>query len=162
MEDQVIKYETAKLAADKGFDLRTTHEYLDLVEHKETIYGHGKYHDEVEGEELVPAKYGVLTDNPSYHKYVSQFYRAPTQSLLQKWLRKRHNTYAWVEVIFNGGTKITFGSNVFSPYIMPDQEIEEYSETDYFNSYEEALENALIMSLKFIPRKSTTLFKLIS
>lgn len=63
MKEELIKYETAVLAKEKGFNINT----------KERFF--------FNSELITEAKY---TGN-------KELYYAPTQSLLQKWLREEHN-----------------------------------------------------------------------
>lgn len=151
MNEQIINYETAKLAAEKGFHFKTTYDYLDLAEHKETIYGHGKYHDDVLGEEIVPEKLGVLTDNAPYYKYVKAFYFAPTQSLLQKWLRDYHKINIVVDIIYDINqycfkvhrTNAEDFAEIVNRF---GHKAEEFS----YPTYEDALELALIKALNMV------------
>lgn len=66
MEDTIIEYETAKLAKTKGFDIICSYLYeneKDIVYTTHKNSGLNKHHD---------------------------WYSAPTQSLLQKWLREEY------------------------------------------------------------------------
>ena len=68
MKEQLISFETAKLAKEKGFDLFTE-------------YGYDKNGKEVN----FPC---------CYNNYpVIDHYSAPNQSLLQKWLREKYNIH---------------------------------------------------------------------
>lgn len=64
MEEQLITFETAKLAKEKGFDVETNHRYLkgEIVKNDFT--------------------------NKTFGYPLNEIHEAPTQSLLQKWLRK--------------------------------------------------------------------------
>ena len=73
MEEQLISFETAKLAKEKDYG------------GKGLTTSYGYYRD------------GILCSIPTNNK--SDFcgedeYSAPTQSLLQKWLREKHNLHA--------------------------------------------------------------------
>jgi len=74
MEDQLILFETAKLAKERGFDLECRGAYLDLTPYEDaareepTIYLYEQNH------------------NKKGHRY-----SAPTQTALQKWLREKYN-----------------------------------------------------------------------
>lgn len=67
MEEQLISFETAKLAKDKGFEIQTRQYYM----------GSGK---------LFGSNIQENHNNPTFTKGK---YSAPRQSLLQKWLRER-------------------------------------------------------------------------
>lgn len=72
MEEQVISFETAKLAKEKGFNIKTLFAYnlLGVTNNSFKIY-RGKDFDE----------------------FSNTFCFTPTQSLLQKWLREEHNLH---------------------------------------------------------------------
>lgn len=70
MEDQLISFETAKLAKEKGFN----EPCLECYVSKGTLYNNNR-------ENVCFTNKILLTDN----------YSAPTQSLLQKWLREVHD-----------------------------------------------------------------------
>lgn len=74
MKEQLISFETAKLAKEKGFDEIVTHLYT--VSDKR------------------------LVDMPHMNSQSIKGYSAPTQSLLQKWLRDEH--HLWVEITLWG------------------------------------------------------------
>lgn len=79
MEEQLITFETAKLAKDKGFDW---------------IISDDKFYD-YSGE--------LDFTFQGYDEGVTENGRtpAPTQSLLQKWLREEHEIYIEVEITDN-------------------------------------------------------------
>ena len=82
MRDQLISFETAKLAKSKGFD-----EYCDGY-----ITEHGEEHD-----------YGAGYKNS--YGYTTQ----PTQSLLQRWLREVYNIHFLMKIFYDVTTeKITY------------------------------------------------------
>lgn len=69
--------------------------------------------------------------------------KAPTQSLLQKWLRENHNIDIEHKIINNKGIK-QYGFNI----IIFDKGV--YIKLEYKNSFEKGLENALYEALKLI------------
>jgi len=80
-------------------------------------------------------------DSNVIEKFNSSLLALPTQSLLQKWLRDKYNIQISIEL-----------------WIYKKQQVYSYqinynSSTRRFNSYEEALENALYESLKLIKTK---------
>ena len=80
MEDTRVTFETAKLAKEKGFDALC----YDAFNSIGNLYSNGwceyLYDNKVE----IPFRSGVLE---------SQDILAPTQSLLAKWLREKHNIH---------------------------------------------------------------------
>lgn len=117
MQEQLITFETAKLAKEKGFK---------------------------------QCYYPCYADDEEIHtvSYFQQFfekerYYAPTQSLLQKWLREEHNFDIQI-FCFNyldNGKFYVF--NIFQARELDDISVE-------YNTYEDALEDALFTALKII------------
>jgi hypothetical protein len=122
MQEQIIKYETAVLAKEKGFDEKCSKVYVND---------------------------GYLRD---YHMInlsmnVINLYSAPTQALLQKWLREVHSIYVDVNsIVMLRDSKRLFGGNVNGNFKPLSSHIISCS----YPTYEEALEQALIESLKMI------------
>ena len=131
MNEQLISFETAKLAKEKGFNIEVK-TYFDIK----------KFGDK-------PCEfYGRLNAN-DYNSWDDKlkkninagYISAPTQSLLQKWLREVHNIHIAV-----------------LPKILPSNEIKYYcfkgkikkDFKDLYNTYEEALEKGLQEALKLI------------
>ena len=110
MKEQLISFETAKLAKEKGFKKLCDFSY-----------------DED----------GILTGNceQSYN------YVAPTQSLLQKWLREKHDIHITI-------TSISQESWQYHIQKPKDKLGDNYEED--FENYEEALEVGLQEALKLI------------
>lgn len=130
MKDELITFETAKLAKEKGFNYPSIHIYP-IVDFFNTY------------------KKGTLcvmmeeSGDEAYAIENSLFAYAHTQSLLQRWLREVHNIH--VEVgYYNSGYDcdvVVFSDGVFD-YIY---------ETQGNISYEEALETGLQEALKLLP-----------
>ena len=127
MEEQLISFETAKLAKEKGFDI------------------HCRFHYD---EEMLNV---YENEDFPYNSWNGSLF-APTQSLLQKWLREKHNIYcsAWCnasgwawEIEKTSGTHISImdiDGNVKGVNL----------DSGMFNSYEEALEDGLLKALKIL------------
>lgn len=119
MKDQLISFNTAKLAKKKGFDLLTVNGITEY-----NVIKSGKYN--------LPMDWNG-----------SDFISCPTQSLLQKWLREKHN----IEVISLRAEDFMFYkykvSNIKKLKINLKAGFE-------FNTYEEALEKGLQEALKLI------------
>jgi len=79
MSDQRIKFETAKLAKEKGFNITQRYGMIASLYDKD---GNHTYY----------ANYGLMSSGLN-DGYIS----APTQAALQKWLREVHNINVWVE-----------------------------------------------------------------
>ena len=130
MEDQLISFETAKLAKEKGFN--------------EPTHGRGWVNNYYNHLGVLKGDVTELVKAQVHKKDTKPFetIAAPTQSLLQKWLREKHNLMCFVDFpndwSYFTGTVIRKGSSD-----MVVREIEQ-------DTYEEALEVALLESLKLI------------
>ena len=119
MEDQLISFETAKLAKEKGFSNKVLYYYDDDKEKKINLN-----------------KYGPITKNSNTGVNSTS---APTQSSLQKWLREVHKIHIMVE---------SFNDDTYWATLVYDFHSGEETEGDVEdNSYEETLEKALNFAL---------------
>jgi len=125
MEDQLITFETAKLAKKKGFNEAC----LECFIPKGTLYNNNRENIKLTNKQL-------LISNCS----------APTQSLLQKWLREEHRIFIWVQPWV--GANYGICSNDFYCQIYLRNSLQ--GDTKLKNTYEEALEKGLIEALKLI------------
>ena len=134
MEEQLISLETAKLAKEKGFDWE-----CNCVFFGEGIDDDLLYYEASAGKtqnSLLEEHYFSCDDKP--------FCTAPTQSLLQKWLREVHKidvystwgTYLEKTVWYFYNSKISIGAT--------------FSSKKHWNTYEEALEAGLFEALNLI------------
>ena len=123
MKDQIISFETAKLAKKKGFNEPCLECYVE----KGTLYNNNR-----EGIEFTNKQ--LLITNCS----------APTQSLLQRWLREIHNIDI---IIWKNGID---GSYRVEDILLNNKEITNLEFEDSFDNYENALEEGLYEALKLI------------
>ncbi len=131
----MITFETAKLAKEKGFNNITTHAY--------NLKGElGNYYDVV-GE--LPFD-DDLTDNIDYDRLR---FAAPNQSVLQKWLREKHNFHIEIS-LGHDENEIWYDFHIYKIEKTLNHDILSASESG-LNSYEEALEIGLLEILsKFL------------
>ena len=127
MEEQLISFETAKLAKEKGFKL--------------PLHSNRNYYN--------------LNGNIHPYNWFNQFELAdytdaPTQSLLQKWLREVHkiNIFISSKTIENKTIFIPHGRTI--PDTIKNNLIVDIIQYCTNNTYEEALEIALFEALKLI------------
>lgn len=132
MEEQLITFDTAKLAKKKGFDIPTLY----------GVYGQKMKLTYNEPYELV--NWNARTKQQPKSKATS----IPTQSLLQRWLREEHNMHILMNVGMNDGTKQTFYCNVF--LFGKNKYIGKFRSKTSIYTYEEALEIGLYQALKLI------------
>jgi hypothetical protein len=155
MQEQLISFETAKVAKEKGyniegqtvFDLKNDNKIINFKDNaiQEFINdAETGYRDKA----LYYLKDGInVTDDNTDEGY---FLLAPTQSLLQKWLREVHDIL--MNIIYDGNDE------VFRVEIIKQNKdrtrivffIEKGNYRVEFNTYEEALEAGLQEALKLI------------
>jgi len=117
MKEEIITFETAKLAKKKGFTWDV----------KEAYYASKDELSKIMREECWNG-YPVNTEDEAY-------LAAPTQSLLQRWLREVHNIFIEINVNY-----------CYTVYYKDELELE----SSEYTSYEAALEYSLIEALKLI------------
>lgn len=125
MKEELISFETAKLAKEKGFDLKTQSYY-------------GRCFPEIEFE--------IFCDNLDVFGGDFSCY-APTKSLLQKWLREKHYIHINIGFVKSG--------YFWHIIVIPKYDYEGFKELDdesdiYYKTYEEALEIGLQEGLKLL------------
>lgn len=124
MKDELVSFECAKLAKEKGFDWKVLFHY--------------------KGSELINNGKGYDFNSPEEQKLWNiEITSAPTQSLLQKWLREKHKIY--VEIHYNPIDKD------FSIHIKNENTMRELFNMNLMSDrYESILEAALIKALELI------------
>lgn len=113
MEEQIVSFGTSKLAKEKGCDIKGNYIYI--------------------GDRDVDLIQNYGTINKDY-------WQAPTQSIIQKWLREVHS----IDVLVDKG----FLSNKYSYEIYHKNDM--FDSEYIFKTYEEALEKGLYETLKLI------------
>ena len=114
MKEQLVTFETAKLAKEKNFDIgvnqsyviyKKSYNYDDDSSHRESY----KVNDiEINSHYHVNNYKGIDLSNELYEAY-----SAPTQSLLQKWLREVHNIFVEVNTDCTSAPKFSFDIKQF-------------------------------------------------
>ena len=126
MKEQLITFETAKLAKEKGFENKTPHKL------RRDYYNHL---GEINGDVTLYIKAYVNKKSTRNLETID----APTQSLLQKWLREEHQLYVLINYV--NKEQFNWEINMFQHG--------EYG-IGFRGSYEEALERGLVAALKLI------------
>jgi len=132
MKDELITFETAKLAKEKGFNIPTWFFYFKGILVDKTT---GENDSSTFDENISNWNDGWNFDHTS----------APTQSLLQRWLREKHDTHIELVLWNNNSWSCQVVNDVFA-YEEDGSEYEAYG----CKSYEEALEEGLQAALKLI------------
>lgn len=144
MKEQLIEFSTAKLAKEKGFDVKCGKWYVETLKHELDIPRSGLV--------KFPAhKPRVLHHEPKEDWHIIHC-SAPTQSLLQKWLKEVHQLFVEVNI-----EMIVRGQEIFCVSIFSNDErkISDFGiirmlKITSYKTYEEALEIGLQEALKLI------------
>lgn len=138
MKDEIIKFETAKLAKEKGVNRKTFGFKESSV--KRDYYNHK---GELNGDAIERIKELVRGDRNDL-----ELIAAPTQSLLQRWLREEHKISA--EPV----TQYDVYNHRYFTFKHSQNRQEIYLSDDFedgiFKTYELALEKVLLEALKLI------------
>ena len=136
MQEQLISFKVAKLAKEKGFDLECKDYYEDeMLEESANRFVENWNNDKESSKRLTFCK-----DEPEIHIC----YSAPTQSLLQKWMREVHNIHVEAR-------KSVVSKQYFWRIVEWDKLTDWKLRPDSrYNSYETALEAGLYEALTLI------------
>ena len=134
MKEQLITFETAKLAKEKGFNISSLNNYSEYLEDE-------VFNDPRKGHEITLHKKGEVILSVGYPDVKYKSWQAPTQSLLKKWLRKTYN----INVVVTNHIIV----NVYKD----GEFIDSFSNEKWIRNldfYEEALEKGLQEALKLV------------
>lgn len=125
LKEELISFDTAKLAKKKGFN-ELSNSCYNII--------------------------GVISNNINNKNEDwtnNEIYSAPTQSLLQKWLREAHKKEISITPVWSDETKT---STEYCPWVYYTKQEEELvdEEPEFYKTYEEALEKSLQEALKLI------------
>ena len=134
MKEKIITFKTAKLAKEAGFKAETHHYYI----HYDNTPGNKGLCPNMIGKHYLVTNPEII--NVSEHSFNFLTFQAPTQSLLQKWLRDKENIHICIDV--NPYNRARWELKLFK---IPGHDIG-YSNTSY-ESYENALEKGLQFAL---------------
>lgn len=134
MRDAEVLFETAKLAKENRFECKTL-----------------KYYSLSNDTKLVGSKYRILFNHNSQSLSIS----APTQSLLQRWLREKHRLHVVIyPEFYTTGINYTVQIFCYDPTkidcIDDSKTTMMFGDNGEYQTYEEALEFGLITALKLI------------
>ena len=130
MKEEIISFETAKLAKEKGFNIDTFKYYRISINPEKKVAE-------------------PLSEDQTYFPNVKESIAAPTQSLLQKWLREEHGMLIYVKHFKQNWYEWVIQTNEIvecDGRIWGDDIISEQNES----TYEQALEAGLEYALKLI------------
>ena len=147
MKEELISFETSKLAKDKGFDVPVRY----------GVYGVKMKLTENYGSSRNPRQIDINWNSKNKQQVRSQATSVPTQSLLQKWLREVHR----INVESYRLPNIDLYRCLFIPMDLPKPDTyktvneayisrKEYLSKERHETYEQALEAGLLEALKLI------------
>jgi len=142
MKEILVSLELAKLAKEKGFNLK--------------VYGFYKGEELVLENQLTDVVLGI--DDILYNYNKNNSVSAPTQSLLQKWLREVHGIIVTSkpyqdDVSNETDEDIEFQTLWENEILDVKDSYNVFSDNTFYHSYEEALEIGLQEALKLIKIK---------
>lgn len=132
MKEEIVTLETAKLAVEKGFSIVPRYGSIASLYRKD-------------GEHTYYMNYGF-----QYSGLADGYIPAPTQYLLQKWLREKYNLHICIEPKWSYKDRLDRYSQPkeYYGYVVGDDDFNEDEQVDVpFKSYEDCLEDALIVAL---------------
>jgi hypothetical protein len=144
MKEELISFETAKLAKEKGFTVETIEDVNNRI--------YWEKHPKYANKEQYYKEYCDLDELLTYeeHEDNGKPYSAPTQSLLQRWLREEHK----IEVSISWEQNMNWFYSImwlWGTNAMITLELDDINNTKSgYKTYEEALEQGLIEALKLI------------
>ena len=136
MQEQLITFKTARLAYKNNFDWSVANCYNE----------NGELGDESDGGLLI--NYNGFTKTETSN---TNLYSAPSQSLLQRWLREKHNIHMYIiadkpySFSENKDLDVIWICSLYKPLL-----IEYGNLKEEYKTYEEALEAGLQEALKLI------------
>lgn len=131
MTETLVKLQTAKLAKQKGFNVTVKHRYR-----KDEADMH-----------LMPYLAAINFNDPCFQDKGRQYTSAPSQTILQKWLREVHYVIVFIAPLIPDCKE--FGYTVIC--VQQSDKLNEIDCTNFDNSYELALEHGLEEALKLLP-----------
>lgn len=124
MKENIVTFQVAKLAKEKNFKLEVNY-YYEITTISDSDLS------------LKPCEYQNIN-------FFDSIFAAPTQSILQKWLREEHNIDI---IIWKNGID---GSYRVEDILLNNKELTNLEFEDSFDNYENALEKGLHEALKLI------------
>ena len=135
MQEELITLQTTILAKEKGFNIRCEKSYFETLKHTLETSRDGEITFQYQPPRILKRNYG-----DEFTIFIAE---APTQSLLQKWLRAKHKIL------------VTMQSRFFPPKENPIMKhtyngINGLYNDKWYDTYEQALEVGLQEGLKLI------------
>ena len=157
IKEEMVSFATAKLAKEKGFSVPTNMYYENsLTEQIHEEDGTSGPFGWERGEINLQSGYFINNWKESDFSNKSWYMcSAPTQSLLQKWLRDKHKLVLTIDYLFDSKDE-SYHVFTYSLYSMIQKARNAVKginvQSKLYHSYEEALEEGLTESLKLIKK----------
>ena len=139
MEEELITLQTAKLAKEKGFDFRCEKAYFETKEHILETRRDSEITFPYKPPRILKRNYG-----DEFTIFIAE---APTQSLLQKWLRVNHKIDITIMIVGDSGYEYYIHKN---RKVITNNTVFPCSPEELKNLYEKTLELVLQEALKLI------------
>ena len=147
MKDEIVSFDVAVLAKKVGFDI-------------ETLYFYTKPNSKMFGIDEKGRSYSIKNISKKLYNcgdYATlnekNVYYAPTQSLLQRYLREVHNCHIYVEPWWDTEDTDIEDKPEYVAWVVY-KHLDEDELPVYYNTYEEALETGLLEALEWIKSES--------
>jgi hypothetical protein len=149
MKEKIITFETAKLAKEKGFDWKVNNSWDQDKDGDEFVLLY-----------LVTKAPDVNWNSEEWYTKTPTCYSAPTQALLQKWLREEHDIRVLIDFETIDDSETAYVWNIVQD--LPEgkgrkkdtwnfyNRLSSFSmeRMEWYNTFEEALEKGLLAALK--------------
>lgn len=148
MKEQLISFDTAKLAKEKGLQIGTRKSYIHHL--KDYFYDDDPTHRESYLADTIRLDYDfyMVNGEEDYGDFSNEnytMYEAPTQSMVQKWLRDKHNIH--IQINLEVLKHPYFSSEVI---VITSEHYHSICTSNPYPTYEEALEEGLQEALNLI------------
>jgi hypothetical protein len=136
MEDALILFETAKLAKEKGFNYKVTNHFRDGANYNKELINAGSAYN--------------MNSSEEQELWNTNLYSAPTQSLLQKWLREVHK----IKILVTHSPSGMYNFEIYKWNFDNAKGIwERIGHITHYETYEQAFEEGLKEALTLIEIK---------
>lgn len=142
MQEQLITFTTAKLAKDKGFDWDVNLGYENI---SNLFIENNNLYNPYDKEDVIKINNDYFTISHTWTETKGS-YPAPTQSLLQKWLREVHG----ISVLIDLDITLSYTYHINSLHPEASYVGKYIQSVHVYSTYEEALEAGLQTALNLI------------
>lgn len=153
MVEQLITFKTAKLAKEKEFNIECLQAFRVYRDNIRKVDSDATALEDIQIE--YEPYFGGCSDTIKLFNQSKEHTLAPSQSLLQKWLREEHNFHCFAECNASGWMWVIEITN--GTFIKDSEFTGNIPESGMWSTYEEALEEGLLSVLKLVNTISKTM-----